>query len=768
MRQAHWNEIFRGRERLTEEPQKKSPFDPIIRLSHYTGVTWETVITLAIVMVGFLTVVRSIDSADWVAQMPSLYLIGFLGLFVGLVSALARVPGLVLHVVALIIGAGAGLYVIGAELRGSLQDRTWNILERLYLWGDAVITGGISNDDIPFIVLVVFATYLAAYLAAWSIFRWYNAWLGLIPGGLALLTNISYLPGHHSLPLLIYLFCGILLVARVNLLRHAREWRLNRVRYPDFMSLTVLNITVWVALALLAVAWVLPVGSGSGLLYSAWTKVTSPVAAPLNDLGRVFSGIDSKKGGQVHLFGSTLPLQGSIKLGKSEVLRVTASETGFLRAQVYDEYTPQGWKIGDSAQITKDAWPALEPMQPTLETLDQLRRPVSLQVTASKDSNIIVTSGEPLAVNVDTRVVFGPGPADVTSVRPAEKLTDEDQYRVDGTVSDASVNTLRSVPAEYPSWTDVYLQLPDDLPQRVRDKAQEVVQAAGAETPYDMATALEQFLRSYGINLRIPAAGPKEDSVDYFLFVAGEGYFDYHASAMVVMLRLLGIPSRIAVGYVIRGTDRVPGTNVYTVSESNSFAWPEVYFPGLGWVEFNPTPSEPPVIRSGIDGEFFPSSTIDEQFLDDAFFLPNGDAQGLGAAESLNSFVIEEDSNFVNTLYISIILAVVAVMVFAGAIFQYSWQHGLGRYTYPVQIWEKTLRLARWSRIRTRPQETPREVIDRLRLELPDVQDLDFLGESYIRSRYGQKELTDEERKRLDGVWHQARNTLLTRLLRWR
>jgi hypothetical protein len=295
-----------------------------------------------------------------------------------------------------------------------------------------------------------------------------------------------------------------------------------------------------------------------------------------------------------------------------------------------------------------------------------------------------------------------------------------------------------------------------------------VVQAAAAETPYDQATALEQFLRGYAINLRIPAAGPKEDSVDYFLFEAEEGYFDYHASAMVVMLRSLGIPSRIAVGYVIRGTDRVPNTNVYTVAEANSFAWPEVYFPGLGWVEFNPTPSEPPVVRSAADGEFFPSSSVDEQFIDDAFFLPDGDAQGLGVPDALDALVIEEESNFVSTLMVSIILAVVAFVLLTGSLFQYSWQHGLGRYAYPVQIWEKTLRLARWSRIRPRPQETPREVIDRLRQELPDVEDLDFLGESYIRSRYGQKELTEEERKRLDGVWHQARNTLLTRMLRWR
>ena len=769
MRQASWNEIFRGRERETEQPQRPTRFDPIIRFARYTGITWETLVTLAIVMVGFLTVVRSIDSADWVPGMPSLYEIGFLGLVLGLVAAHSRVPALVAHVVALSFGVVGGLYVIGNELRGSLRERTWEIMERLWLWGDAVVSGGISNDDIPFIALVVLATYIAAYVAAWSIFRWYNAWLGLIPGGLALLTNISYLPGQHSLPLLIYLFCAILLVARVNLLRHAREWRVRRIRYPDFMSLTVLNITVWVALPLLALAWILPVGSGSGIIYSAWVKVTSPIAEPLNDLGRVFSGIDSKKGSQVHLFGSTLPLQGPIKLSSSEVLRASASETGFLRAQVYDEYTPAGWKVSDSAQITQNAWPALEPMQPAIDTLDQLRRAVSVQVTASKDSNVIITSGQPLAVNVETRVVFGPGPADVTSVRPVSKLGDEDQYRVDGTVSDASVDTLRSIPQEYPEWSEAYLQLPGDLPQRVRDRAQEVVSSRGALTPYDKAVAIEQFLReNYGINLRIPAAGPREDSVDYFLFEAEEGYFDYHASAMVVMLRSLGIPSRIAVGYVIGTDDRVPQSNIYIVSEANSFAWPEVYFPGLGWVEFNPTPSEALVPRAVSDDGFSASGAFDDPFLDDVFALPDGSELGLGAPDALDALVIEEESNFVSTVTISIILAVVALMVVSAGVFQYSWQHGLGRYAYPVQVWEKTLRLARWSRIRTRPQETPREVVARLRQVMPDVDDIEFLGESYIKTRYGQKELTEDERERLKGVWQQARNTLLARLLRWK
>ncbi len=239
---------------------------------------------------------------------------------------------------------------------------------------------------------------------------------------------------------------------------------------------------------------------------------------------------------------------------------------------------------------------------------------------------------------------------------------------------------------------------------------------------------------------------------------------------MVVMLRSIGIPSRIAVGYAISSDDRLPNTNTYSVSEANSFAWPEVYFPGLGWIEFNPTPSEALVFRSFSDSGFsaIDVGAIDDELDDNIFPDPSEVIRDAGATEALDALVIEEDSNLISTVVLSAILTVLAVTVLGAAAFRFTWQRGLGRYAYPVQVWEKTLRLARWSRLRTTPQETPREVIARLRQALPDVDDLDYLGESYVRNRYGQKELTEEERDRLTNVWRKARNTLLARLFRWK
>jgi transglutaminase-like putative cysteine protease len=650
-------------------------------------------------------------------------------------------------------------------LEGSTSERLSQLGDRLSLWGDAIISGGISNDNLPFVVLVVALTYLTAYLAAWSIFRWYNAWIALVPGGLALLTNISYLPGQRSLPLLIYLFCAILLVARVNLLRNARQWRRERTGYPDLISLHVLNVTVWMALGLLAFAWILPVGSGSGAMFSLWEKATSPVADPLSDLGRVFSAIDSKKGGTVHKFGSTLPLQGEISLGGGEVMLVNATETGFLRGQSYDFYTAQGWKVGPSAQITTSNWPALKALQGPEDARRQFRRPVSVQVTTSKKASVIVSAGQPLAVSIDSRVVFGPDQTDVTSLRPTRQLNEDSQYRVDSTISNASVGRLRSAAVTYLPWLQPYLQLPADLPPQVGQKAREIT--SSANNPYDKAAQLEQYLRTFPVDTKINPAPPKRDSVSYFLFDIGRGYFDYHASAMVVMLRSVGVPARLTVGYIIRPQDRVPDTNVYSVAEGNSFAWPEVYFPGLGWVEFNPTPNEPRISRSGTDDQEFFGSGEEEFFEEFAEPIEPG-TEVDPAPEALDELQIEEGSSLASRIILTVILGVLALTLAGGGVFHYSWQHGLRGLDYPVQVWEKTLRLAKWSRVRPLPQETPREVMARLKRELPEVEDIDYLGESFVRSRYGNKQLDSKDKERLTTVWNKARNTLLARLLRWK
>jgi transglutaminase-like putative cysteine protease len=124
----------------------------------------------------------------------------------------------------------------------------------------------------------------------------------------------------------------------------------------------------------------------------------------------------------------------------------------------------------------------------------------------------------------------------------------------------------------------------------VRELAADTV--ARLDNPYDKADAIEKFLRNYQYNQNIAAPPAGRDGVDYFLFDLKEGYCDYYASTMVVMLRAVGVPARFVVGYTpgqIKAQNELDeGLEQYRVLERNAHAWPEVYFPSYGWIQLSP------------------------------------------------------------------------------------------------------------------------------------------------------------------------------------
>ncbi|MGH9781344.1 MAG: DUF4129 domain-containing transglutaminase family protein, partial [Candidatus Acidiferrales bacterium] len=145
---------------------------------------------------------------------------------------------------------------------------------------------------------------------------------------------------------------------------------------------------------------------------------------------------------------------------------------------------------------------------------------------------------------------------------------------------------LRDAPAVYPAQiSSTYLQLPK-LDPRIEQLAEQIT--AHAPTAYDKAANIELYLRThFGYTLDLSDMNHR-DPLAYFLFVKRAGHCEYFASAMVVMLRTLGIPARYATGFL-------PGeyndlAHDYIVRASDAHSWVEVYFPGYGWITFDPTP----------------------------------------------------------------------------------------------------------------------------------------------------------------------------------
>lgn len=133
-----------------------------------------------------------------------------------------------------------------------------------------------------------------------------------------------------------------------------------------------------------------------------------------------------------------------------------------------------------------------------------------------------------------------------------------------------------------------YLQLPQSLPQRVRDLGLSIT--TSYDNRYDKVKAIEQYLSSrFPYNLDVRTTPRNRDFVDYFIFDLKEGYCTYYASAMAVLARCSGIPARYVEGYMLPPKPIEPGSTTYIVSNMQAHAWVEVYFEGYGWLPFEPT-----------------------------------------------------------------------------------------------------------------------------------------------------------------------------------
>ena len=144
-----------------------------------------------------------------------------------------------------------------------------------------------------------------------------------------------------------------------------------------------------------------------------------------------------------------------------------------------------------------------------------------------------------------------------------------------------------------------YLGLPKVTPERVLALARDLTK--NAATPYDRALAIETYLRKFPYTLDVEPPPSNRDVVDYFLFTSQMGYCDYYASAMVVMARAAGLPARIVVGYASGEYDA--STAQYIIRMKDAHTWAEIYFPGIGWVEFEPTASQPLILRLSGEGD---------------------------------------------------------------------------------------------------------------------------------------------------------------------
>ncbi len=794
---------------------------PFLRRAFGHLTDWEDWLTLALVLAGTLSVTTTLEAGGWSKQMPPITLVSVLAAFAALFLARSALPLLLAWPLAFVTGvlvvSWQTLEMVGP---GTSDQRLDAVYLRFKTWFDIAINGGVSNDSLPFNVLVIGLTWLGVFLFGWSVYRWHNAWIGLLPGAATLFVDVALVGDPLTAAAAAYIFFGFLLVMRTNLTARMARWRADGASYPPMVSLTFLNFSGWVLLFLMVAAWIAPVGpfATPAPVQSLVERVTGAGV----DFVRLAGPMHVKKIIPVHNYTGVLPFQGSVDLGDRQVLAVRIEDPALegpiaLRGAVYEKYGSGGWEAGERNETGLPGH-IDDRLREEIQGQERAGFLVPIRVTVTAKSvvgSVLFSPGQPAASDTPVRVdapdgslgpayvslpddgegmpdseVLSTGVPDnfigmrvdrdeegrVASVdvfdvadqavpdslvlRPGDHLEKGDSYRVTGFVPAVTPEDLRAAGARYPAWvTEQYLQLPDSLPDRVRDRAHDV--AGGEPTAYDKAKAIEDILRQYTLDYQAGVTPTGEDTVDYFLFESQRGYFDYHASAMVVMLRAAGVPSRLAVGYVIDEGDFDAEKRAYAVRDSDSYAWAEVYFPRYGWIPFNPSPDEP--------ADLWPTKVVDNTpaidplvggFVDepvgaDPIFdtlpragpLAGTPPSGGGSGEDYQAWLI-----------------VAAVIGFAGALAgsaALGWRRSVAGLPYSQQLWEKTVRLATWAGYPPESGQTPSDFTRRLERAFRGVRDLPALAAAYGRSRFGGRDAAADEREMLRQMWPHLRGTLL-------
>lgn len=562
----------------------------------------------------------ALDAAHWTDGLRALVPVSTLAVGFGFLLAQSHYSELLALILSTTYSL-AGVLVVNAYSlvdKGPLWARTDVLLEQVAVWVDQAIAGQRpANDDVVFVLFLSVLFWFMGHNAAWHVFRVDRVWRVILPTGLVLVTNQFYYQGDAPLDryLASFVVLALLLLIRSHFRMREYEWFSHQVSFATVMWRAFLWTGAVLAVSLVALAWHAPTARDDRDLSRVRQLLSGDTLMQIADLwNRLFSSLEGQGIATADYYGGAeLQLSGAIQLGDQPVMIVEVDgpvgARYYWRSTVYDAYDFASWRwrhIRTVRAFTDEAGLQFNigPVVPGARAMVQQRftmliRSSDLIHAAPQPSEM----GLPVEAELDCVEDFGRtcvntnGPADVAIIRARTPLRSGDTYSVTSLVSVAPASALRAAGQDYPIWVlRLYLQGADQVSPRIRELAGQIIRQAGAVTPYDQARAIEFWLRTnVQYNEAIPAPPRGRDPIEWFLFEQRQGYCNYYATAMVLMLRSQGIPARLAAGFAQGTWDA--GHRSYLVRERDAHTWVEVYFPGYGWIEFEPTADEAPINR---------------------------------------------------------------------------------------------------------------------------------------------------------------------------
>ncbi|UCD09665.1 MAG: transglutaminase domain-containing protein [Dehalococcoidales bacterium] len=709
------------------------------------------------VLLAFITLeiaILSIERANWLQSQPSLTFVLILSVVTGYILAKRQFHRLVNWSIVI----AGGLLVTAWQTLSVLPPSELPWYERLgtaleSFWG-VVSMNRTDESSIHFVIFLVLFTWFLGYVSTWFVLRRKNAWGVVISGVVVLLINLSNLPSNYHGFLIFFLIFAMLLIGQVRLVKNSSlvvtssttsSYGITRFFVSSLLSISILAATI---------TWLTPditLGRIANIDADETPILENVEEYLTNFLAKVPRKqpfIAAEDQGE-YLFNGNYE-----RFGDDVRFVVTSDSPQYWRTWVYDIYKSSGWTNSEVIEYAQG--------QELLENEDEYltgRKEITFDVEVLLKTDILLATGHFVSSDIPVTLhSLAPVESDSTDDQPASEniiaavtpytLDIGQKYQVTSSVISATPQELAEAGDDYPDdIKEYYLQLPESLPERVRILSANIT--ANATTPYEKVLAIGANLSQFTYDLKADTPPEGVDAVEFFCFDEQSGACGDFATAMVVLLRSAGVPSRFSTGYRYGEVD--PDSGKYVVLVSNRHAWAEVYFPGYGWVEFEATPGSGSP-RGIVGVEAFTGGGGTTEYWDpymylDQYMTPSTVSSSSGYQSSSRASSLDTTSVALFWPFLFLIIGIPVAVILHFVFFRRRTPRDkrLSGTEYESEVYAGMCELAKAANLGPLPYQTPLEYCARLVSEFPLEKDsIQHILDAFLSRRYGPESSSDQ------------------------
>ncbi|ARJ21838.1 protease [Bacillus mycoides] len=435
----------------------------------------------------------------------------------------------------------------------------------------------------------VFPTLLF-FLSFWFLSSFSSFWVIHKKRGLLFLAlTIIYITTFHNLHLynanyaiirtvvIGFFMLSLLQIERIKEIEHLQN-------YARVISKLLRPLTIFIVLSA-TIAYFAPKFGPQWPNPMNFLKFNTSEASIEQEVSKIGYGLDDSQ------------LGGPFKPDNTIIFTAQTQNKQYWRVETKDFYTGKGWDVSENRKKVsfKNKNDVVSWYEPNTKT-----EITEATITMQKSYPHLTYPAGLVSVEASSDVSYSVDPfSEKIYTMDGDSSTILNSYKVTYGVPEFSIENLKSVKTNEghetsPYFMTKYTQLPESLPQRVKDLAVNLTN--DKDNRYDKVLAIENYFTDNSfvyetMNVLYPAKN--QDYVDQFLFDTKSGYCNNFSTSMIVLLRSAGIPARWVKGFTegtlentLASTD---GENVYKIANNNAHSWVEVYFPGYGWIPFEPT-----------------------------------------------------------------------------------------------------------------------------------------------------------------------------------